>query len=306
MRIGVIGVGNIAEKAYLPTYAKNQGKIDFYFATRNKETKKRIHEMYGFDHLYESIDELLSQDIKACMIHAATKVHYELAKKCLENQVHVYIDKPLSVDLNEINELQELADKNQVVLMVGFNRRFAPMVERLKQVPEKRLIQLQKNRIAAQETTEFVIYDLFLHLVDTAVYLLDEPILRTKYQIRETKEFLEFAFLQLETAHQTAILTMDLLSGANSENYQITSKSGTYEVAELTDMTIQRASGIEIEKFGDWESTLVKRGFEPMVQTFFAEISKEKPSMEGLKQQGIMQSHALCEEMLRKHTRQQM
>lgn len=46
MRIGVIGVGNIAEKAYLPTYAKNQGKIDFYFATRNKETKKRIHEMY--------------------------------------------------------------------------------------------------------------------------------------------------------------------------------------------------------------------------------------------------------------------
>ena len=56
MRIGVIGVGNIAEKAYLPTYAKNQGKIDFYFATRNKETKKRIHEMYGFDHLYESID----------------------------------------------------------------------------------------------------------------------------------------------------------------------------------------------------------------------------------------------------------
>lgn len=151
-----------------------------------------------------------------------------------------------------------------------------------------------------------MIYDLFLHLVDTAVYLLDEPILRTKYQIRETKEFLEFAVLQLETAHQTAILTMDLLSGANSENYQITSKSGTYEVAELTDMTIQRASGIEIEKFGDWESTLVKRGFEPMVQTFFAEISKEKPSMEGLKQQGIMQSHALCEEMLRKHTRQQM
>ncbi len=84
MRIGVIGVGNIAEKAYLPTYAKNQGKIDFYFATRNKETKKRIHEMYGFDHLYESIDELLSQDIKACMIHAATKVHYELAKNVLK------------------------------------------------------------------------------------------------------------------------------------------------------------------------------------------------------------------------------
>ena len=47
--------------------------------------------------------------------------------------------------------------------MVGFNRRFAPMVEKLKAIPDKRIIQLQKNRIAAQETTEYVIYDLFLH-----------------------------------------------------------------------------------------------------------------------------------------------
>ncbi|OUK07992.1 oxidoreductase, partial [Enterococcus faecium] len=107
----------------------------------------------------------------------------ELAKKCLENGIHVYIDKPLSVHLNEVRELQELADKNQIILMIGFNRRFAPMVEELKRIPDKRLIHLQKNRIAAKETTEFVLYDLFLHLIDTAVYLLDEPILRTKYQI---------------------------------------------------------------------------------------------------------------------------
>lgn len=306
MKIGVVGVGNIAEKAYLPTYAKNQGSFDFHFATRNKETKKRINEMYGFEHLYETLDELLAQNIDACMIHAATKAHYTLAKKCLENHVNVYIDKPLTVNLDEIRELQALADKNQVILMVGFNRRFAPMVERLKEVPDKRLIQLQKNRIAAKETTEFVIYDLFLHLVDTAVYLLDEPILRTNYQIRETKEYLDFAILQLETAHQTAILTMDLASGANTEKYQITSKNGTYEVSELTELTVQQIAGQTKETFGDWENTLVKRGFEPMVQTFLKEIKKEKPTIDALKQQNIYQSHVLCEEMLIKRARQQM
>ncbi|MBF8807611.1 MAG: Gfo/Idh/MocA family oxidoreductase [Enterococcus lacertideformus] len=306
MKVGVIGVGNIAEKAYLPTYAKNQGSIDFYFATRNKETKRRIHEMYGFENLYETVDDLLAQNITACMIHAATKVHYTLAKKCLENHIHVYIDKPLSVNPKEIKELQELAEKNQVLLMVGFNRRFAPMVERLKEVSGKRLIQLQKNRIAAQENTEFVIYDLFLHLVDTAVYLLDEPVLNTNYQIRETKEYLDFAILQLETAHQTAILTMDLVSGANTETYQITSESGTYEVSELTDMCIKKTTGKQIEKFGDWENTLVKRGFEPMVHVFLTEIQKKKPDISKLKQQDIYNSHALCEEMLRKNTRQQL
>ena len=306
MKIGVIGVGNIAEKAYLPTYAKKQGTLDFYFATRNKETKERIQKEYGFQHLYETIDELLEEKIEACMIHAATKVHYELAKKCLENQVHVYIDKPLSVDLNEINELQELADKNQVVLMVGFNRRFAPMVERLKQVPEKRLIQLQKNRIEAQETTEFVIYDLFLHLIDTAVYLLDEPILRTKYQIRETKEFLEYAILQLETQNQTAILTMDLASGANIEKYQVTSKNGTYEVNDLTQLVIQDADGKKVKEFGDWTNTLVKRGFEPMVEAFFSQIRLGKSETELLKQKEVVRSHELCEEVLKDHYRHQL
>ncbi len=306
MNIGVVGVGNIAEKAYLPTYAKKQGTFTFYFATRNKETKQRIREQYGFEYLYDTLDELIEQGIEACMIHAATSVHYELAKKCLENNIHVYIDKPLSVHLKEVQELQELAQSNEVILMVGFNRRFAPMVEKLKAIPDKRIIQLQKNRTYAKETTEFVIYDLFLHLVDTAVHLLDEPIVQTKFQIKETKEYLEYAIMHLETENQTAILVMDLVSGANMERYQVTSTKGTYEVNDLTEMVVQANGSHQIEKFGDWENTLVKRGFEPMIQTFFAEIKAGKRNNRRLRQEKIHQSHALCEEIVRKQIRHQI
>lgn len=303
MKIGVIGVGNIAEKAYLPTYAKNQGTLTFYFATRNEQTKKRIKEMYGFSHLYETIDELIAEKIEACMIHAATKVHYELAKKCLEQGIHVFIDKPLSTSLHEVAELQALAKKNQVVLMIGFNRRFAPMVEELKQLPNKRLIQLQKNRIAAQETTEFVVYDLFLHLVDTAVYLLDEPITQVNSKIIEKNDYLELALLHLETANQTAILTMDLRSGANTEQYQVTSEQGTYEVRNLTQMTIQQEGQTRQKEFGDWTNTLEKRGFEPMIMAFFEQIQHTQPNNQQLKQTGVYQSHELCEQMIRTQLR---
>ncbi|MDT2845157.1 Gfo/Idh/MocA family protein [Enterococcus thailandicus] len=303
MKIGVIGVGNIAEKAYLPTYAKNQGTLTFYFATRNEQTKKRIKEMYGFSHLYETIDELIAEKIEACMIHAATKVHYELAKRCLEQGIHVFIDKPLSTSLHEVAELQALAKKNQVVLMIGFNRRFAPMVEELKQLPNKRLIQLQKNRIAAQETTEFVVYDLFLHLVDTAVYLLDEPITQVNSKIIEKNDYLELAMLHLETANQTAILTMDLRSGANTEQYQVTSEQGTYEVRNLTQMTIQQEGQTRQKEFGDWTNTLEKRGFEPMIMAFFEQIQHTQPNNQQLKQTGVYQSHELCEQMIRTQLR---
>lgn len=303
MKIGVIGVGNIAEKAYLPTYAKNQGTLTFYFATRNEQTKKRIKEMYGFSHLYETIDELIAEKIEACMIHAATKVHYELAKRCLEQGIHVFIDKPLSTSLHEVAELQALAKKHQVVLMIGFNRRFAPMVEELKHLPNKRLIQLQKNRIAAQETTEFVVYDLFLHLVDTAVYLLDEPITQVNSKIIEKNDYLELAMLHLETANQTAILTMDLRSGANTEQYQVTSEQGTYEVRNLTQMTIQQEGQTRQKEFGDWTNTLEKRGFEPMIMAFFEQIQHTQPNNQQLKQTGVYQSHELCEQMIRTQLR---
>ncbi|MGL9894104.1 Gfo/Idh/MocA family protein [Enterococcus mundtii] len=306
MKIGVVGVGNIAEKAYLPTYAEKQGMVDFYFATRNQVTKDRLKKTYGFAHLYESLDDLIEEEIEACMIHAATSVHFQLAKKCLEHNIHVYIDKPLSVDLKEIQELQELAEQHHVILMVGFNRRFAPMVEELKAIPEKRLIQLQKNRIAAKETTAFVIYDLFLHLVDTAVYLLDEPVIKTTSHIREKEGFMEVAMLQLETANQMAIVTMDLGSGANTETYQVTSKQGTYELSDLTELVIRKPDTVEIKKFGDWETTLSKRGFVSMVERFFEEVQETTPNKEKLKQAGVYDSHALCEEMLNNIYRHQL
>ncbi|MCG4470961.1 gfo/Idh/MocA family oxidoreductase, partial [Lawsonibacter sp. DFI.6.74] len=69
--------------------------------------------------------------------------------------------------------------------MVGFNRRFAPMVDQLKQLPNKRVIQLQKNEPDHAMNTQYGIYDLFIHLVDTAVYLLDDEIMSVHSKIRE-------------------------------------------------------------------------------------------------------------------------
>ena len=48
MKIGVIGIGGIAKKAYLPTYAKMRQDTEFIFATRNEEVRRNISEKYGF------------------------------------------------------------------------------------------------------------------------------------------------------------------------------------------------------------------------------------------------------------------
>lgn len=63
---------------------------------------------------------------------------------------------------------------------------------------------------------------------------------------------------------------------------------------------------MEKREFGDWTNTLVKRGFEPMVEAFLSQIRSGKPEAELLKQQEVVRSHELCEEVLKEHYRHQL
>lgn len=48
MRIGIIGLGDIAQKAYLPTYAKLSDQATFIFSTRREEVRKKFHKNIAF------------------------------------------------------------------------------------------------------------------------------------------------------------------------------------------------------------------------------------------------------------------
>lgn len=301
MKFGVIGLGGIAQKAYLPTYAKIRDRGEFVFATRNKDTQKQIQGMYGFPKMVGTIDELLEEGIDACFIHVATQAHYATAKACLERGVHVFMDKPVSERITEITELQQLAQKNHCVFMVGFNRRFAPMVGEIKELKDKRVIQLQKNCNSDQRylhATRFAIYDLFIHIIDTAVYLLEDEIRLVESKIVEKADNIELAYLHLETPTTTALLSMDFNSGANTEIYQASSREKTVFLHDLMELEIFTESGKEVRYFGGWEGALYKRGFEQMVDQFISACHTGDTSQ--LRQKNVLLSHQLCEEMLKR------
>lgn len=305
MKIGVLGLGNIAQKAYLPVYIQMQDQAEFYFATRNKEVQENLQKIYHLQHMKNNLDELLTEGIQACFIHSATASHYQLVKKCLENHVDVFVDKPLSENIAEVEELLALAKEQKQILMVGFNRRFAPMVEKLQRQEDKRLLFLQKSQVANTQNTTFEVFDVFLHLVDTAVYLLNDSVQNFSSNIYETKQnLLEIALLKLETKQTTALLSMDTKSGANQESYQLTTKKGTYRLNNLTQFILQEGTQERVEAFGDWEDTLVKRGFYPMVQAFLKSLETRKT--DELRQENIYLSHKICTEMLRQSEKKKM
>lgn len=300
MKIGVIGIGGIAQKAYLPTYLKIRNQADFYFASSNQMTRKTLATQFGFTEVYQDLSELMAQGIEACLIHAATKAHFQLAKTCLENNISVFIDKPISENYQEVKELLTLAEEKKLIFMTGFNRRFAPNVVALKEMPNKRTIQLEKNEISHSLATEYGVYDLFIHLVDTAVYLLDEEIIKMTGKIKETDGAMTYAQMQLSTEQTECFISMDLQSGAKYERYQVTNSEKTAIVENLTDYQEIREKDIISKQFSDWETTLFKRGFEQMVEQFIAAVKHEPHD---LKQKDVLLSHRLCAELLAQHLR---
>lgn len=295
MKVGVIGIGNIAQKAYLPFMAEMRDTVEWHLCSRNKETLELVGKKYGFDRLYTDMDEWMDSGIEAAFVHVATAAHGSVIRSLLERGIAVYVDKPISDDLAEVKQLIELADSKGLLLTAGFNRRFAPMIRRLKEISDKNMIFIRKDRINLVEPVRQAVYDLFLHIADAALYLLDEEVLSVQSKIIEKDGNLKRIWVELETKTASCFVSMNYEAGANQEVMEIQSPEGIVRVVDLTDMTTSDQGGTQHTGFGDWEGTLRKRGFEPLIRGFIEGImKKENP----VTTDSAYLSHSLCEKIL--------
>lgn len=173
LNIGVVGIGAIAQKAYLPVM-RSIGNVKWYMCTRNVEVLQRESKLLGRCIPCSNVEELLHFDLDGVMIHVSTEAHIEVAKQFLEKGIPVYLDKPIAPSYEETLELYRLAKENQTFLTAGFNRRFAPKVVELKNVPHKKRIITEKNCTIPSFDNRTRIFDVFIHPLDTALFLMDE------------------------------------------------------------------------------------------------------------------------------------
>ncbi len=295
MKVGVIGIGNIAQKAYLPVMAEMRDAVEWHLCSRNRERLEIVGKKYGFEQLYTDVDEWMGSGIEAAFVHVATAAHGKVIRNLLERGISVYVDKPISDDLNEVRQLIDLADAKDLMLTTGFNRRFAPMISRLKGIPDKNMIFIRKDRINLVEPVRHAVYDLFLHIADVALYLLDEEVLSVQSKIIEKDGNLKRIWLQLETNTTSCFVSMNYEAGANQEVMEVQSPEGIVRVVDLTDLTTSNQAGTQLAGFGDWEGTLRKRGFEPLIRDFIEGVAKKGNPVST---DSAYLSHSLCERIL--------
>ncbi|RJS71979.1 gfo/Idh/MocA family oxidoreductase, partial [Methanophagales archaeon] len=173
MKVGVLGTG---------TMGKNHVRI--------YSELKEIEEVYAFDvdgeqvkslkdyevNICDSMEELLER-VDAVSVCVPTKYHLEVAKRAIEKDVHCLIEKPITLNVREGEELVNLLEDKGLIVGVGHIERFNPIVEEIKRIIENLLyVEIKRhNPASARITDSTIVEDLMIHDIDIVFNVLFTP-----------------------------------------------------------------------------------------------------------------------------------
>lgn len=295
LKIGIIGLGNIAQKAYLPVYSQLEN-IEWHLYTRNQEKLMQISNQYRFTNTHQSIDSLLNT-VQGVMIHSSTESHEEIIEKALSRSIHVFVDKPITYHYAISNRLTKLAEEKKFYLMTGFNRRYAPAHIQIKENnPTPNMVVMQKNRANNPAPIREFILDDFIHVLDTVRYLFPYEIKNMIVNGKIENGLLYHLVVQFIANEGNAIAMMNRDSGISQETVEVMTSTGKTTVHNLSETIIQHNKQQNYYGNDDWSSTLYKRGFESTILDFIQLIDSDTLPM--ISMTDALKSHELCEKII--------
>ena len=178
--IGQVGLGywgpNLLRN--FATLAECQVKKCCDMDVRQLENIKR---RYPFIELTQDYSELVNDpDIEALVVTTPAPTHYQLVKKALEAGKHVFVEKPITLDIGQAEELIDLAGRRERVLMVGHLLIYHPAVTKLKEyidggeLGEIRYIYSSRLNLGKIRHDENAMWSFAPHDLSVALYLLGE------------------------------------------------------------------------------------------------------------------------------------
>ena len=137
--VGCIGAGNYGGRILIPALAKAGAELHT-LVTANGLNAVHYGKKFGFAKASTCTDELFAQkEINTLFIATRHDSHARLASEALRGGRHVYVEKPLALNLKQLTEVETAYAESAAqgvapIILVGFNRRFSPHVRRMREV----------------------------------------------------------------------------------------------------------------------------------------------------------------------------
>ncbi|WP_109354427.1 bi-domain-containing oxidoreductase [Sphingorhabdus sp. EL138] len=195
--VGFIGAGNYASRILIPAFQKAGAKLDTIVSSGGLSGSISGTKA-GFAKASSDVDEMLTNDaINVVAIATRHDSHADLTVKALNAGKHVFVEKPLGLTRTEVSAVEEAYAQNHSNggnnhLMVGYNRRFAPQILKMKSLleqvnePKSFLMVMNAGAIPAEHWTQDPdvgggrIIGEACHFIDLMRFLADSPIVSSQ------------------------------------------------------------------------------------------------------------------------------
>jgi len=135
IRVGFIGAGFIADTlANALLKLKEYSSIEAVYS-REIEKAKHFAKRFGVEKIYSSWRDLINDnEIEAIVVATPTYTHKEIAVEAAKRGKHVFLEKPISLNIQDAREIVREAEKNHIKLFVGHCLRYWPEYVRVKEL----------------------------------------------------------------------------------------------------------------------------------------------------------------------------
>ncbi len=169
--IGIIGCGKMGQYhinvVNQSPFIELSGIYDL-----DKEKVEELSKKHGIN-AFQSIDSLIANS-DAIIIAAPTKYHFELSMKCLSENKHVLVEKPMATSTDEAKQMVALANEKNLIFQVGHVERFNGAVQEIKNIIKSPRI-IEARRLAPfnpRISDAGVVFDLMIHDIDIVLSLV--------------------------------------------------------------------------------------------------------------------------------------
>ena len=285
MSVAILGLGDIAQKAYLPVLSADES-IDLMFYNRYEGRLMLSQARYRVEKGTTSLAQVIESKPKAAFVLTSSPSHFEIVTQLLENGIDVFVEKPATLHSWETKALAELADRKDRILMVGFNRRFAPLHAKAKQtwgeVPVSMgVFRKFRTSVSHPDLGHQFIEDT-IHQIDIMRFYCGEG-----HPVAVTQETTSDRFLGAVCAVRLdsggiGVIETTMSAGRWQENYAVFGGRQTLEIDAFWEVMLTRGS--EQHRWNEtyastWQTTLAGRGFVSEIEHFFDCVKTRQPPL---------------------------
>lgn len=133
LKVAIIGAGHMANMVHYPSLAAMDDVEIRGICDLNAENLNKTADQYGVKSRYQNYKQMIdAQEVDAVYAIGQPHLLYDVWKWCLEQGINLYIEKPLGLTMHQAHALAYLAEQNNCITQVSFQRRSSPMVSHLR------------------------------------------------------------------------------------------------------------------------------------------------------------------------------